>query len=462
MWFKTDIKMRYYFAVIIGMGIYYAIISWNPIQWGDSAYYLNRIQEGPIYQSSLHPMAHHGFQMIAKITYIFGGLQAILIFNSFFLLGSLLLMHQLTRLITINTKPNVIYFLGFIFLHAVAWTSTHIEVYTIHLFLYLSGLYFLLKGNGSYYVLSGFFFGLSLLCHQMTFLVLPILIWWIWQHKSKKACIYFALGVLSTLTVLVPSFWKFRELGLVDEIKLYLTGSSLKSEGWIKQLFSLNSFSVANLIFLAVAFLSVFNPAFYVFLKNKSTTPEQKLLHYCAWMMLFFALSYQVSDKFTFLLPFLASISILAAAYDNHWSMLHHAKILLIYLLPIGISFSIYALQIQLKGSSFNLKNTKLRNEFTYYGLPWIKDESAQEFAFNYLNFTKSEYPIYADYNVASCLLNAKHLIPAYNKTIILSRRKQILQQPDTIYYLPRLTEIDTSLFKKIKPMELGFIGYKK
>jgi hypothetical protein len=63
---------------------------------------------------------------------------------------------------------------------------------------------------------------------------------------------------------------------------------------------------------------------------------------------------------------------------------------------------------------------------------------------------------------VASCLLNAKHLIPAYNKTTILSRRKQILQQPDTIYYLPRLTEIDTSLFKKIKPMELGFIGYKK
>ncbi len=420
--FESSIRNRIYFAIIILVLVYYAIISINTVQWGDSGYYLNRIINGPMFLITLHPMGHHVYQFFAKIGGSLFGIYFIFAFNSICLLASLFFMYKVAIILGKGTKPKLVYFLGFMLLHVVAFTTIHVEVYSLHLLLYVLGLYFLFQKSLRNFFLSGLFFSLSFGCHQMTGLVIPILFFWLIKNKKLNQILILVFGFSLGLAFLFSSFWHFKDLGLFQEIRMFLTGASHSSLGWQGNLFSFLSFSPSNLLFLGVALFSLINPATFGFVINASKTKEIKLLKWVAWIFLFFALTYNFPDKFTFLLPFLSIATILSSINNFDKFEQNEGLILVVYLLPIVVSLTLYFLNPKINAQQQSrLKNLELRDEFLYYGFPWIKDNSSTIFAVKYFNFTQMKYPIYADYNVASCLRSAQISYPEYIKETFLA-----------------------------------------
>jgi hypothetical protein len=146
-----------FFLMVIIILAYYLHLSLVPVQWGDSGYYLSRIIEGPFFWLSLHPMGHPFFQVILKIAYTINGINGILFFNVFCLGLSMIVLYKLAQRLQSEKKPDLRYFLGVMTLHAVAWTTTHIEVYQLHLLLFLLGLYFIFDPNQDRFFASGIF-----------------------------------------------------------------------------------------------------------------------------------------------------------------------------------------------------------------------------------------------------------------------------------------------------------------
>jgi hypothetical protein len=456
-----NLKSLNWFIYSVGLCllIYYLIISLNFVQWGDSGYYINRIIKGPLILKSLQPLSHHFYQFFLKLFFLLFGIKAIFIFNILVLGFSLFLMIKIAERLNNKTIVDMRFLLGFLLLHAVVWTVTHVEVYQFHLLLILLGLYFIFDPNQKGFLISGVFWGLSLAVHQMSVLAFPILIFWLLKHFKYSKFLYFAMGTCFGLLILLPAFIENFNFGLLSEIRFFFTGASKNNTGWENSLFSVNAFNISSIVFIFVALGSILNPATYLFFYQirKVKSPQFFLINALCVVFLVFSISYNVSDRFTFLLPFLTLSTVISMVMDERPKLFSNIFLLVNYTIPILFFSFVYLFKPQFDSKKYELKNFELRDEFKFYGLPWINDNSANSFAENYMNSLEQVHPIYSDYNINSCLNTFILRNPRFDSYILVKSSRELKTISDSVVYIPRLNFIDTNVVQSKSSLRYGY-----
>src|SRR5476649_1491595 len=293
------------------------IASSGPIQWMDNGQFMADASVGRYFSESLGPLDHPLYQFFNTGVFdVFGSLILSLL-NSILLIPLAWIIYQIAVNVGATTRQALLAASVTILSHAVFWVSTKAEVYIFHSLFVLAAYWVYFDrtstlGDKSKLLIIGVLTGLGAAIHQLTFVILlPLYIQLLWQYKSRTLMTLpgFALGFVVAYPAIVHDLQQ--GLNLIEIGRRYLTGTSAKTTdaGWEGSLFRFDDmWHEKNSVFILL--LSLVGPT----LLGLVLLPKDRKLRllWCAAALNFvFAVSYDVTDRFTFFLPGLALLGIL-------------------------------------------------------------------------------------------------------------------------------------------------------
>ncbi|KPB74701.1 Uncharacterized protein AC507_3651 [Pseudomonas syringae pv. maculicola] len=299
--------------------------------------------------------------------------------------------------------------------HGVFWVSTKAEVYLLHtLFVLLAyALYFSADtrlGALKKLLVIGILTGLAASIHQLTFVVLlPLYLHMLYQHKARILITLpgFVLGFAAAAVAVINDL--NAGLGLLDIARRYLTGASATVAGpeWESSLLRFDAvWREKN----AVALLLIGPQLIGLVMFPRDN--RLRLLWSAALLNLLFALSYNVTDRFTFFLPGVALLSVIGMIQLRALLPRHAARGAVLNLsvlsspLAMLLAYSLYAsgvIRLPLHKEAL-----PLRDDIHYFMVPYLRDRSAEQFVRAYQEFVPDGALIIADWTPMGALRSAQ------------------------------------------------------
>jgi hypothetical protein len=390
----------------------------GPIQWMDNGMFLADASQGSYISQSLGPLDHPLYHFVSTAMFDLFGPLVLSLLNSILLLPLAWVIYKLAVSVGASSRLALLAAVTTILSHAVFWVSTKIEVYILHSLIVLMAYWVHFHRNATLSDLSKLFIigaltGLGAAVHQLTFVVLlPLYIQLLFQHKTR--ILMTVPGFIVGFAVAWPAVAHDLQGGMniVQVFHRYLTGSAIKSDqpSWEGSLFRFDDmWHERNSVFIVL--LSLVGPqllGLVLFPKDN----RLRLLWCAATLNFVFAISYDVTDRFTFFLPGLAMLSIIGViqlqallSMSLTGRTLANASVVASPL-AILLVYSLYATGVLTLPT--HKEALPFRDDVHYFMVPYLRDRSAEQFAHAYENLVPEGALIIADWTPMGALRSAQ------------------------------------------------------
>jgi hypothetical protein len=404
------------------------IASSGPIQWMDNGVFLADASEGRYFSESLGPLDHPLYQFFNTFIFDLFGPYILSLLNSILLIPLAWIIYSLALNVGASRRQALLAATATILAHGVFWVSTKAEVYIFHSLFVLAAYQVHLNPRSSMGVMSRMFVigvltGMGAAVHQLTFVVLlPLYLQLLYQYKLR---ILITLpGFAAGFSVAFPAIAHDMQSGmnLIEIFHRYLTGTSAKvpQPGWEGSLLRFDDmWHEKNSVFILL--LSLIGPQLIGLLLFPKDN-RLRLLWCAALLNFVFAVSYNVTDRFTFFLPGVALLSVIGVMkLQKLLPMTPAAKSMMnlsVLSAPVTIVlvYSLYAtgfikLPVHTEALPF-------RDDIHYFMAPYLPDHSARQFVQMYEETAPQGALIIADWTPMGALRSAQASGKLQNRTL--------------------------------------------
>jgi hypothetical protein len=390
----------------------------SAVQWGDSGAFLYEASRGVIFPAELGAQSHPLFHAISALVVGGFGASGLALLNALLLPLVAILVARIVIVLGGSLNAGIFAACTMCLAHCVFWISTKVEVYLLNALLVL-GCYWVVfdlrlrVGPRVRMLLLGLFTGLALSVHQVTLLcVAPLYVYTLWVYRGSAL-----LAGIGALVGLAPCL-----LGFVAELhhgrsafevaRAYLTNAMPATDhpgGYESSLFRFDRLWSGK-AYAVIALLSLCGPQAVGLLYPRDW--RERAVWVAAIANLVFALSYDVADRFTFLLPGVALLSVLAWLQierrfaDAAWRSIVSAGA--VAAAPLAFVLVVLAADRGLLHLPKNEHALAYRNDVKYFLSPWLKDDSAAEFARDYDKTVPVGAVVFADWTPLGALQSAQ------------------------------------------------------
>ncbi len=409
-------SVRIPLLLVIGAILASFLASSGPIQWMDNGMFLADAAQGQYFSTTLGPLDHPLYLFVTTALYAGFGPYVLSFMNSLLMIPLAWAVYRLARGVGASRRIALLSAAAAILCHCVFWVSTKAEVYVLHALLVTLAymLHFDEKpqlGALQKLLLIGLLTGLAGAIHQLTFIVLfPLYAQLLWQYRMRTLMTLpgFVLGFAVTFPGITHELQG--GMGLLDIAHRYLIGipDRTTEQSWQSSLFRFDEiWREKNSVVLLM--LSLIGPQL-VGLVFFPGNPKLRVL-WCAAMMNFvFALSYNVTDRFTFFLPGAVLSSILGVMQLK--AMLPRTARGVVNASPLAAPVIILAVFAVYSSGIVHLPNHKeplpFRDDIRYFMAPYLSDRSAEQFVRSYEKSIPDGALIISDWTPIGALRSAQ------------------------------------------------------
>lgn len=394
------------------------LASSGPIQWMDNGVFLAEASQGHYFSQSLGPLDHPLYQFVNTLTFDLFGPYVLSLLNSILLLPLAWIVYSLAVSVGADRRQALLAAAATILAHGVFWVSTKAEVYILNSLFVLLAYQVHLDEKSRLsdlhkLLVIGLLTGLGAAIHQLTFVVLlPLYLQLLYQQKLRT--VWAIPGFILGFSVAFPAITHDLQSGmsLFDIAHRYLTGSSVQNvqPSWEGSLFRFDDMwhEKNSVIILLLSLIGPQLLGLVLFPKDS----RLRLLWCAAALNFVFAVSYNVTDRFTFFLPGVALLCVLGVLSLERLLPVSRSgeSVLNLSVLssPVAILlvYSLYASGfIRLPVHSEALP---FRNDIHYFMVPYLPDRSAEQFVRTYEKTVPPGALIIADWTPMGALRSAQ------------------------------------------------------
>jgi len=404
------------------------IASSGPIQWMDNGVFLAEASEGHYFSESLGPLDHPLYQFFNTLVFNLFGPYLLSLLNSILLIPLAWIIYSLALSVGASRRQALLAATATILAHGVFWVSTKAEVYIFHALFVLAAYQVHLNqrsrlGVPSRLFVIGVLTGMGAAVHQLTFVVLlPLYLQLLYQYRLSTLITLpgFAVG----FSVAFPAIAHDLQSGmnLIEIFHRYLTGTSAKvaQPGWEGSLFRFDDmWHEKNSVFILL--LSLIGPQLIGLLLFPKDN-RLRLLWCAALLNFVFAVSYNVTDRFTFFLPGVALLSIIGVMKLQKLLPMTPAGKTVMNLSVLSAPVTI-VLVYSLYASGFiklpvHTEALPFRDDIHYFMAPYLPDHSARQFVQMYEQTAPQGALIIADWTPMGALRSAQASGRLENRTL--------------------------------------------
>ncbi|RMU97424.1 hypothetical protein ALP20_04645 [Pseudomonas coronafaciens pv. coronafaciens] len=394
------------------------LASSGPVQWMDNGMFLANAHEGPYFSQSLGPLEHPLYQLFNAVFLTLFGATPLSLLNSMILLPLAWVIYRLALNVGAGPRQAVLAAVATLLAHGVFWVSTKAEVYLLHTLLVL--LTYALQFHDSSRLtplkklfMVGVLTGMAASIHQLTFVVLlPLYVQILYQHKALALITLpgFLLGFAAAAFAVINDL--NAGSGLLEIARRYLTGASSTLAGpeWEGSLLRFDQLlqEKTSVVLLLLSLIGPQLAGLVLFPKGS----RLRLLWAAALLNLVFAISYNVTDRFTFFLPGIAMLSVLGMIQLRRLLPRNAARGVLLNLSVLSapavilLAYALYANGvIQLPAHTEKLP---MRDDIHYFMVPYLRDRSAEQFVHAYEESVPEGALLIADWTPMGALRSAQ------------------------------------------------------
>ncbi|NBB10077.1 DUF2723 domain-containing protein [Pseudomonas sp. SLFW] len=402
--------------LMIGAILASFLASSGPIQWMDNGMFLADASQGHFFSQTLGPLDHPLYLFVSTALFAGFGPLVLSFMNSLLLIPLGWAIYRLAKGVGATTQQALVAAATAVLCHCVFWVSTKAEVYILHTVLVIFAYMIQFRDKPRLGVMPALFLigvltGLAAAIHQLTFIVLfPLYVQMLWQHKAR--ILITVPGFVVGFGVAIPGVINEMQngLSLYDIGHRYLIGipDRTTEQSWQGSLFRFDDmWHEKNSVVLLM--LSLIGPQL-VGLLLFPKRPALRVLWAAAMMNFIFAVSYNVTDRFTFFLPGAVLLSIIGviqlyALLPRNAAGLATASPLAAPVVILAV-FAVYASgAIQLP---VHKETLPFRNDIHYFMVPYLTDRSAEEFVRSYEKSAPEGALIIADWTPNGALRSAQ------------------------------------------------------
>jgi hypothetical protein len=390
------------------------LASSGPIQWQDNGVYLAQAARGVYFSETLDPLSHPLYHFVAASVFNLFGLEALSLLNSILLIPLAYAVCRLCRSLGMDERLGWLAAAAAIFSHALFWVSTKVEVYLLHTLLVVLTYWVYFSPNArlaapARLILIGLLTGLCATVHQLTFIVLlPLYVDLLLRDRLLVLVTVpgFLLGLVTAYPAMINDLGS--GLSLLAVARRFLTGAQAAAgvTGLEGNLFRLDLIASQKSA-VVVLLLSLAGPPLVglcLYPKNRNL----RLLWWAAALNFFFAISYDVHDRFAFFLPGAVFASILGIKQLDERVSAGAVPYLATLCAP-AILITAYAFYsagaIRLPTHAAALP---YRDDVRYFLAPYLPDRSAELFVENYTSVVPENALVLADWTPLGALRSAQ------------------------------------------------------
>jgi hypothetical protein len=392
------------------------LASSGPIQWMDNGMFLADASQGHYFSQTLGPLDHPLYLFVSTAFFAAFGPLVLSFMNSLLLIPLGWAIYRLAKGVGATTQQALIAVAAAVLCHCVFWVSTKAEVYLLHTVLVIFAYMIEFKDKPRLGVMPALFLigvltGLAAAIHQLTFIVLfPLYVHMLWQHKSR--ILVTLPGFVVGFAVAIPGILNemHNGLSLIDIGHRYLIGipDRTAEQSWQGSLFRFDDmWHEKNSVMLLL--LSLIGPQ-AVGLLLFPKRPALRVLWAAAMMNFIFAVSYNVTDRFTFFLPGAVLLSIIGVI--QLYALLPRKGAGLATASPLAAPVTILAVFAVYASGAIQLPVHKetlpFRDDIHYFMVPYLTDRSAEEFVRSYEHSAPEGALIIADWTPNGALRSAQ------------------------------------------------------
>jgi hypothetical protein len=403
--------------LVVAAIIWSFLASSGPIQWMDNGIFIADASEGRYFSETLGPLDHPLYLFVTTALFAHLGPLVLSLMNSMLLIPLAWAIFRLAKGVGATSQQALLAVAAAVLCHCVFWVSTKAEVYLLHTVLVTLAYMVHFRDKSRLGLLKALFFigvltGLAAAIHQLTFIVLfPLYVQLVWQHRARV--LLTIPGFIVGFAVAVPGILQELQngLSLIDIGHRYLIGipDRTTEQSWQGSLFRFDElWHEKNSVVLLM--LSLIGPqlvALVLFPKSR----RLRLLWCAAMMNFIFAVSYNVTDRFTFFLPGAVLLSIIGVIQVQAWLARHNAAPVA-YALPLSGPVAILAVYAVYASGVVALPTHKealpFRDDIHYFMVPYLRDRSAESFARSYEQSAPPGALIVADWTPNGALRSAQ------------------------------------------------------
>ncbi|PBQ16452.1 DUF2723 domain-containing protein [Pseudomonas congelans] len=423
----------------------------GPVQWMDNGMFLANAHEGQYFSQSLGPLEHPFYQLLNKVLFSLFGARSLSLLNSVFLLPLAWVVYRLAQSVGAGPRQAVLAAVATILAHGVFWVSTKAEVYLLHTLLVLMAyaLYFndspLLTPLKKLFLI-GVLTGLAASVHQLTFVVLlPLYLHLLFQYKARVLITLpgFMLGFVAAAVAVINDL--NAGMGLLDIAHRYMTGASATVAGpeWEGSLLRFDKL-LEEKSAVALLLLSLIGPQLAGLLFPKGS--RLRLLWSAALLNLVFAISYNVTDRFTFFLPGAAMLTIIGMVQLQRILPRTTSRATLLNLSALSspavilLTYSLYANGVITLPA--HKEQLPYRDDIRYFMVPYLHDRSAEHFVRAYEPVVPKGALIIADWTPMGAMRSGQAAGLLAGRTLTTCDDDVAIRAAirDSGVYLPRLS----------------------
>ncbi len=427
-------------SVLLGALALSVLASSGPIQWMDNGFLLFIAAQGDYVARELSATSHPLYHSVTAMLYKLFGVHGVAYFNSLLMAPLAYVVYRVGKALGLDAPYAVLAALGVILLHNVFWVSTKMEVYALHLLIVMTAYAIVFDHDVAVRrtaVVVGVLTGLGAATHQLTIIVLAPLYLYL-LPRCRWRLLWALPGLLLGLAPCYPAMLHEFNAGsdAATVIRIFLTGSDgAASAGWEGALFRFDKIfqdkHYAVLVLVSLCGVGLLGAM------RKPATLKQTVIWTAAVLNLLFAVSYGVSDRFTFFLPGAAFFAILGVAEMSRrygscrvGLSLTLTLILLHPLLLVGASALAGSGLVTLPTQASKLP---FRDDVRYFLAPYLRDTSAHSFILAYAQQVPEGSVVLSDYSPMGALRSAQVNGQFLNRELIGCEEERAVW-PDTMY----------------------------
>jgi hypothetical protein len=372
-------------ASAVCYAVYLAI---KPVQWGDSGYFIGEFVSGEL--TFKGQIAHPGYKIIAGAVYKLCGINALFVLNAVSNAFSSCVIFKAAQRLGATTWSAWIGASAFFVSQPAFWLATNMEVYPLHNAVLLFGVYLVLRGQDLSastrwrpFIGGSALIATSIVFHQLSALLLPPLALDTFQRLRRSPKTegigrpprLFAILAVALVLAAAAAIVASGHLAWVAEY----FGVPGVGQGWSAKYFQIGAISRDPKYF----FMAVYGLGFLIIAIALPSRGDGRVrfLKIAAALQLAFVLTYDIPDRFQFLLPALSFLSILFALLldkigKTGRSVLASAAILF----PIFIGALVYGAILPEDLFPRHYRTNAYRNDVSYFLSPYFKETSAALF----------------------------------------------------------------------------------
>lgn len=390
----------------------------GPIQWSDSGHLIREAAHGPLFSTGLGALSHPTYYTLTVATHRVFGAMGVAWLNPVLAVPTAWLMFRLARSIGLTTHWASMAVASGLLAHGCFWVNTHVEVYGLHLLLVLAAHWVCLDGALAWSqrrraLALGLLTGLAVTTHQLSFVVLlPLYILMLTRMGLRLAWVL--PGVSAGLALAYPGLLNELASGktVFQVIRQYLTGHGAGPSGEWEGALGRFDLMWRDKVYVAIWAASLLGiPA--IGLWPRRLTAAQSVLWGAAVLNALFAMSYAVSDRYTFFMPGAALLALLGCARlqdiaqgrSAPWVWTARVATLAGPVLLTSAWALTHAGVIKLPARDAVVPQ---RDDVKYFLAPYVPDHSAAEFVAHQLQHTPETALILADHTPFGALISAQ------------------------------------------------------